>query len=72
MSNTRQFLIPINYDITKQVYPDEEVVRKRKYHMNEVLSAKEYHQLYIQPLTGDINFPSEAYVDKLRRRAKFR
>ncbi|CAF0735980.1 unnamed protein product [Rotaria sordida] len=72
MSNSSQFLIPINYDITKEVYPNEEVVRKRKYHMNGVLSAKEYHQLYIKPLTSETNFPSEVYADKLRRRAKFR
>ncbi|CAF0788556.1 unnamed protein product [Rotaria sp. Silwood1] len=72
MSNTRQFLTPINYDVTKQVYSDEEVVQKRKYHMNEALSAKEYHQLYIKPLIGDTNFPSEAYADKLRRRSRFR
>lgn len=72
MSNTRQFLVPLNYDIIKQVYPIEDVVRKREYHMNEVKSTKQYHQLYTHTFAGEANFASSFYADKLRRRAKFR
>jgi len=72
MSNTRQFLIPVNYDITKQVYPTEEIVQKRKYHMDAVKSIKQYHQLYTNTHDGETNFASGFYADKLRRQAKFR
>jgi hypothetical protein len=72
MSNTRQFLIPINYDITKQVYSPEEIVRKRKYNINEIQTIKQYHELYKNTFIGETNFASACYADKLRRRAKFR
>jgi len=72
MSNTRQFLLPLNYDITKQVYSPEEIVCKRQYHMDEVKSAKQYHQLYTNASDGKTNFASSFYADKLRRRAKYR
>ena len=62
--NTRQFLLPINYDITKQVYPTDDPVRKREYHMNELKSTKQYHQLYTYTLPGEA---SAVYADKLRR-----
>jgi hypothetical protein len=63
MSNTRQFLVPINYDITKQVYPIDETVRKREYSINEIKSTKQYHQLYTNTFTGEA---SGSYADKLR------
>jgi hypothetical protein len=69
MSNTRQFLIPINYDITKQVYSPEEIVRKRKYNINEIQTIKQYHELYTNTFVGET---SACYADKLRRRTKFR
>jgi hypothetical protein len=69
MSNSRQFLVPINYDIKQQVYPAEEIVRKREYHINELKSIKQYHQLYTNTFDGET---SGFYADKLRRRAKFR
>jgi hypothetical protein len=72
MSNTRQFLVPINYDITKQIYPPEDIVGKRQYHMDEIKSTKQYHQLYTITFAGEANLASESYADKLRRRAKFR
>jgi hypothetical protein len=71
MSNTRQFLVPLNYDITKPVYTPEEIVRKREYYMNEIKTVKQYHQLYTNIFVGGTNFSSGCYADKLRRRAKF-
>lgn len=68
MSNTRQFLVPINFDITKQVYPTEEIVRKKEYRMTDIKSVKQYHQLYTH--TFDSETPS-FYADKLRHRSKF-
>lgn len=71
MSNSRQFMVPMNYDITKQVYSAEEVVQKRTYSMDGVISGKKYQKLYIDTKTENgISLPP--YVDKLRRRAKFR
>jgi hypothetical protein len=72
MSNTRQFLVSLNYDITKPVYPTEEVVRKRKYNINEIKSIKQYYQLHANIFAGETNFQENVYADKLRRRAKFR
>jgi hypothetical protein len=72
MSNTRQFLVPLNYDITQQVYPTEDIVRKRQYRMDEVKSTKQYHQLYTNTFAGETKQASNFYADKLRRRAKFR
>jgi hypothetical protein len=68
MSTDRQFLVPLNYDITKQVYPTEEFVRKRQYPNDEVKSTKQYHKIYTNTFIDESNF----YADKLRRRAKFR
>ncbi len=68
MSNTRQFLVPINYDITKQIYPTEETVQKKEYLMKDIKSVKQYHQLYTHTFAGET---SGFYSDKLRRRAKF-
>lgn len=72
MSNSRQFLVPSNYDITLEVYPAEEVVHKRKYPMDEVLSAKQYDKLHTKTLDGEAYMVQESYADRLRRRAKFR
>lgn len=72
MSNSRQFLVPINYDITKDVYPVDENVRKRQYPMNDVMSPKEYRQIYIDPYIAGSYISSACYADKLRLRAKFR
>ncbi|UJR16146.1 hypothetical protein I4U23_003057 [Adineta vaga] len=72
MSLSRQFLVPTNYDITKQVYPTEEVVRKRQYYMDEVKSIKNYHQTLNNKVADEINFAPDCYADKLRRRAKLR
>jgi hypothetical protein len=64
MSNTRQFLVPINYDITKQIYPPDEPVQKREYTINDIKSTKQYHQLYTNTFAGET---SKYYADKLRR-----
>ena len=64
MSNTRQFLVPINYDIKKEVYPTDEPVRKREYSMNDIKTTKQYHQLYTKTFAGEI---PRFYADKLRR-----
>ncbi|UJR30538.1 hypothetical protein I4U23_018068 [Adineta vaga] len=69
MSNTREFLIPINYDITKSVYETNEVVRKRQYIINGLNSIKKYHQI-IKNTSSDINFQSKFYADKLRHQTK--
>ncbi len=70
MSNSRQFLVPSNYDILKQVYPKDDEVRKRKYLIDEVNSTKEYRQNYANTFSGEANFESNFYADKLRQRAK--
>jgi len=69
MSNLRPFLVPLNYDIKKQIYPTEEVVHKKEYHMTEVKSPKQYHQLYTSTFASET---PKFYADKLRHRAKFR
>jgi hypothetical protein len=70
MSNSRQFLLPINYDVTKQVYPDNDIVRKRQYLIDELNSTKQYRQNYSNTFSGEANFESKAYADKLRQQAK--
>lgn len=72
MSNSRQFLVPTNYDTTKQVYPTEEVVRKRPYLMDNVKSIKQYQQSLNVTAPGEMSFAPDCYADKLRRRAKLR
>lgn len=74
MSNSRQFLVPSHYDINKQVYPTEEIVHKRQYHMDNVKSVKQYRQMLdqAQAAPGEIDFAPDCYADKLRRRAKLR
>ncbi|CAF1079403.1 unnamed protein product [Adineta steineri] len=70
MSNSRQFLVPTHYDIKKQVYPTEEVVRKRQYDMDQVKSIKHYQESLNHTVPGEINIAPDCYADKLRRRAK--
>lgn len=71
MSNSRQFLVPSNYDITKAVYPKDDIVRKRQYVIDELNSTKQYHQKYANTLSGEANFESNFYADKLRQRANY-
>jgi len=66
MSNSRQFLVPSNYDITKPIYPTDDIVRKKAYLIDEVKSSKQYHQLYTHTFQGE---KPSFYADKLRRRA---
>jgi len=70
MSNSRQFLVPSNYDITKPVYPKDDIVRKRQYLVDELNSTKQYRQNYTNKFSGEANLESNFYADKLRRRAK--
>ena len=65
MSTTRQFLVPIHYDVTKQIYHPEDPVRKREYFMNEIKSVRQYHQLYTKTFAHE---KVDVYADKLRRR----
>ena len=67
MSNTRQFLLPINYDITKPIHHPEDPVRKREYYMNEIKSVRQYQQIYTKTFASE---KMDVYADKLRRRAK--
>jgi len=69
MSNSRQFLVPSNYDITKQVYPRDDIVRKRQYLIDELNSIKQYHQKCANTSSEQANFQSNFYADKLRQRA---
>ena len=67
MSNSRQFLVPLNYDMTKPVYPVEDVVRKRQYLMDDVKSTKHYQQLNAVASPDTLYTSSRRYADKLRR-----
>jgi hypothetical protein len=67
MSNSRQFLVPSNYDITKSVYPKDDIVRRRQYLIDELNSTKQYHQNYANKFSEEVNIQS--YADKLRQRA---
>ena len=67
MSNSRQFLLPTNYDVTKPVYPPNDIVRKRQYLIDELNSTKQYRQNYANTFSGEGNFESKVYADKLRR-----
>ncbi len=71
MSNSRQFLVPSHYDTTKQVYPRDDVVRKRQYLIDELKSTKQYHQRIVNTFSGDVNFDTTFYADKLRQRVKY-
>jgi hypothetical protein len=70
MSNSRQFLVPSNYDITKLVYPKDDIVRKRQYLVDELNSTKQYRQNNTNKISGEANLESNFYADKLRRQAK--
>jgi hypothetical protein len=70
MSNSRQFLLPTNYDVTKAVYPNNDIVRKRQYLVDELNSTQQYRQSYANAFSGEANFESKVYADKLRRQAK--
>ena len=67
MSNSRQFLVPINYDMAQPVYPAEEMVRKRQYLMDDVTSPKQYQQLNAVTSADTMYTSSRRYADKLRR-----
>ncbi|CAF5141531.1 unnamed protein product, partial [Rotaria magnacalcarata] len=41
MSNSRQFLVPVNYDVTKIVYSNDDMVRKRQYIIDDLTSTKQ-------------------------------
>jgi hypothetical protein len=69
MSNSRQFLVPSNYDMTKEVYPKDDIVRKRQYLIDELNSIKQYHQNYANTSSEETNFESNFYANKLRQRA---
>jgi hypothetical protein len=69
MSNSRQFLVPSNYDMTKEVYPKDDIVRKRQYLIDELNSIKQYHQKCANTSLEETNFESNFYADKLRQRA---
>lgn len=69
MSNTREFLIPINYDITQPVYKPDEIVRKRQYLINSLNSIKRYHQM-LKNTSSDPEFQSKCYADKLQHQVK--
>ncbi len=71
MSNSRQFLVPSNYDITKPVYPKNDIVRKRQYLIDELNSPQQYRQNYANTFSNETNFESNFYADKLRQRAKY-
>lgn len=71
MSKSRQFLVPVNYDISKEVYSNDEIVRKRQYLIDELNSVKQY---YIEPTTtstSEASSESKFYADKLRQRIKY-
>jgi len=70
MSNSRQFLVPSNYDTTKQVYPRDDTVQKRQYLIDELKTTKQYHQRIVDTFSGQSNFDSTFYADKLRQRVK--
>jgi hypothetical protein len=70
MSNSRQFLIPINYDITKEIYTNDDIVRKRQYVITGLNSIKKYHHIISNTSLEEANFESKFYADKLRHQAK--
>lgn len=70
MSNSRQFLVPSNYDVTKEIYPREDIVRKRQYLIDEINSTKQYLQNPTHENSTEANAEATSYADKLRRRAK--
>jgi hypothetical protein len=71
MSTSRQFLVPINYDVEKQVYPHDDIVRKRQYLIDELKSKQQYHQNYVNTFSDQTNFETTVYADKLRQRIKY-
>ncbi len=71
MSISRQFLVPSNYDITKQVYPKDDIVRKRQYLIDELRTTKQYEKNYANTFSSEANFESTFYADKLRQRIKY-
>lgn len=68
MSNSRQFLVPSNYDVTKEIYPRNDIVRKRQYLIDEVNSTKDYLRNCSNLKSTEANAESTFYADKLRQR----
>ncbi|CAF0912526.1 unnamed protein product [Rotaria sp. Silwood1] len=71
MSNSRQFLVPVNYDITKAVYSNDDIVHKRQYLIDDITSTKQYYEISINTFSSEENYESKSYADKLRQRAKY-
>jgi hypothetical protein len=71
MSNSRQFLVPVNYDVTKVVYSNDDMVRKRQYIIDDLTSTKQFYQKYAKTHASEENFESKFYADKLRQRIKY-
>ena len=71
MSNSRQFLVPVNYDVTKIVYSNDDIVRKRQYIIGDLTSTKQFYQNYAKMYASEENFESKFYADKLRQRIKY-
>lgn len=71
MSNSRQFLVPINYDISKPVYKPDEDVRKRQYLMDDVVSPQQMKQLDAVMATSNAYSSSKSYADKLRNGGRY-
>ncbi|CAF3324821.1 unnamed protein product [Rotaria socialis] len=71
MSNSRQFLVPVNYDVTKIVYSNDDMVRKRQYVIDDLTSTKQFYQKYVKLHASEENFESKFYADKLRQRIKY-
>ncbi|CAF1192834.1 unnamed protein product [Didymodactylos carnosus] len=66
MSNSRQFLLPSNYDEEKKVYNDDDIVRKRQYSMDDLFQQHSEHK---EQNKSDID---KFYSDKLGQRAEHR
>ena len=70
MSNSRQFLVPTHYDIEKSIYPKNDIVRKRRYLIDELKTKDQFLQTSSPPFLKDTNVPLSCYADKLRQREK--
>ena len=71
MSNSRQCLVPSNYDATKEIYPRNEIVRKRHYLIDEVITTKDYLRKCDNVKSTETNTEPTTYADKLRQRIKY-
>ena len=70
MSQSRQFLVPTHYDVNQSIYPKNDIVRRRRYMIDELRTKEQFLQTAPPLYIGETNLTMNCYADKLRQREK--